>query len=159
MQALLTRVIACDSMDHLCVCQLMSISVWRPDQQPWVMQKRSFFSGGWIFLCGHGAVLLSAVGSLILFPLSRSAEYIKICDVREPERKRARARTEQKQERLKSWVFHKADTEVQGCNSFKDVFLFFPPVTELTPMVFDITRMTWWDYRCLFLVGSCLWYI
>lgn len=26
-----------------------------------------------------------------------------------------------------SWVFDKADTELQDCNSFKDVFLFFPP--------------------------------
>lgn len=58
-----------------------------------------------------------------------------------------------------SWVFLRADTELQDCNSFKDVFLFSPLVTQLTPMVFDITRMTWWDYRCLFLVASCLWYI
>lgn len=56
-------------------------------------------------------------------------------------------------------VFDKADTELQDCNSFKDIFYFSPLVTELTPMVFDITRMTWWDYRCLFLVASCLWYI
>lgn len=41
-----------------------------------------------------------------------------------------------------SWVLDKADTELQDCNSFKDVFLFSHPVTELTPMVFDIIRMT-----------------
>lgn len=64
------------------------------------MQKTSFFGPVEYFLCGHGTVLLSAVRSVILLPLGRSAECTKICDARKPERKRARARTEHKQEGL-----------------------------------------------------------
>lgn len=61
-------------------------------------KKTFFLLGQWsIFV----RVLLFAVRSSILLPLfCRSAECIQICDVRKPERERARARTEHKQEGL-----------------------------------------------------------
>ena len=90
-------------------------------------------------------------------------------DGREPG---VRARTQREQEELagfKAECSEKAGMELQGRNSFKamvfhflfffSLFLCFSLVTEYAPMVFEIARMACWDYRCLFLVASCLWYI
>lgn len=159
MQALLTRVIACDSMGHLCVCQLMSISVWRLDQQPWVMQKTSFL-GQWSIFCAGMERFCCLQSGARSFCLSAEVQNAPKSVMRGSLKGKEQEHGQSISRRgWEGCVFDKADTELQDCNSFKDIFYFSPLVTELTPMVFDITRMTWWDYRCLFLVASCLWYI
>lgn len=106
------------------------------------MQKTSFFGPVEYFLCGHGTVLLSAVRSTILLPLGRSAECTKSVMRGSLKRKEQEHGQSISRRGWEGCVFDKADTELQDCNSFKDIFYFSPLVTELTPMVFDITRMT-----------------